>query len=170
MLIRMHLKCIIQAFLYKYSSYLSQKIPTSWQCLHTMLNPTSRAHALWVILHLKTLVPFRVLEDVYPTRILVEFSNNTLCYHSTSSSTKKLQVFSCSVGLVFNFFFFFLLTVLFLQNIFGEGTKGFAPIPSIWIKYLCYALLKHFHLVTYGMWSPDLNTQARLNQLPFELY
>lgn len=107
MLIRMHLKCIIQAFLYKYSSYLSQKIPTSWQCLHTMLNPTSRAHALWVILHLKTLVPFRVLEDVYPTRILVEFSNNTLCYHSTSSSTKKLQVFSCSVGLVFNFFFFF---------------------------------------------------------------
>lgn len=39
---------------------------------------------------------------MYPSRrILVEFSNNTLCYHPTSSSTKKLQVFCCSVGLVF---------------------------------------------------------------------
>lgn len=54
MLIRMHLKYIIQAFLYKCSSSVSRKIPTSWQCLHTMLNPTSRAHALQVILHLKT--------------------------------------------------------------------------------------------------------------------
>lgn len=63
MLIRMHLKYILQAFLYKYSSYLSRKIPTSWQCLHTMLNPTSRAHALWVILRLKTSVLFAVIED-----------------------------------------------------------------------------------------------------------
>lgn len=43
-------------------------------------------------------------KTVYPTRrILVEFSNNTLCYHPTSSSTKKLQVFCCSVGFVFFF-------------------------------------------------------------------
>lgn len=49
-------------------------------------------------------------KPVYPTRrIFVEFSNNTLCYHPTSSSTKKWQVFCCSMGcgLVFWLFCFF---------------------------------------------------------------
>lgn len=161
MLIRMHLKYIIQAFLYKYSFYLSRKIPTSWQCLHTMLNPTSRAHALWVISHLKTLVLLAVTEDEVSHEKNFCGIQQCTTFPSYFLQHKEVVCF-CQ--------FFFSLPGLCLQNIFGEGTKGFAPIPSIWIKYLCYTLFKHFHLVTCGMWSPDLNTQAHLNQLPFELH
>lgn len=94
--------------------------------------------------------------------ILMEFNNNTLCYRPTFPSTKKLQVF-----FVWCFFF----------------PNGALPTEHLWRrdKRICtnpfymnqiFMLYPLQTLSSSNLWNviSDLNTQAHLNQLPFELY
>lgn len=100
---------------------------------------------------------------VYPMRsILMEFNNNTLCYRPTFSSTKKLRVFCCLV-------FFFPSGALPTEHLWRRD-KRICTNPfymnQIFMLYPLQALSSS------NLWNviSDLNTQARLNQLPFELY